>query len=114
MAGENWTRGDHPTEPAEGARDIGTPPQPSPTEPHTGVRSDDLRALLDTENDDARLVLQEGRVQLRTDDAGELTGAVTIISRAGLRERLAGAPPDAQRLVDHAVELTTEIASLGA
>ncbi|GAA5113978.1 hypothetical protein [Haloechinothrix salitolerans] len=113
MAGENWTRGDHPTEPAEGARDIGTPPQSPPTEPHTGVRSDDLRALLDIEDDDARLVLQEGRVQLRT-DSGDTTGAVTIISRAGLRERLAGATPDARRLLDQAVELNTEIASLGA
>lgn len=108
MAGENWTRG-HPSDPAEGPRDIGTPP----TEPHTGVRSDDLRALLDTEGDDARLVLQEGRVQLRT-DAGDTTGAVTIISRAGLLERLAGATPDARRLLEQAVELDTEIASLGA
>lgn len=111
MAGENWTRGNRSADRAERAHDIGTPPPP--TEPHTGVRSDDLRALLDTENDDARLVLQEGRVQLRT-DAADTTGAVTIISRAGLRERLAGATPDARRLLEQAVELDTEIASLGA
>ncbi|WP_034271681.1 hypothetical protein [Haloechinothrix halophila] len=111
MAGENWTPGDHPSGTAPGARDIGPPPPP--TEPHAGVRSDDLRALLDTEDDDARLVLQEGRVQLRT-DAGDTTGAVTIISRAGLRERLAGATPDARWLLEQAVELNTEIASLGA
>ncbi|MPY79443.1 MAG: hypothetical protein GEV04_13335 [Actinophytocola sp.] len=117
MTGENWPRGDHPSDPAEGARDIGTPPDKSVDEPHTTVRSDDLRALLDTEDDHARLVLQEGRVQLRVGREGnavDTAGAVTVISRAGLRDRLAGATPDARRLVDQAVELNTEISSLGA
>lgn len=114
MAGENWTRGDHPSDPAEGARDIGTPPHQSQAEPHTTVWSDDLRALLDTEDDCARLVLQEGRVQLRVAEDGDTTGAVTLISRAGLRDRLAGATPDARWLLAQAVELNTEISSLGA
>lgn len=116
MAADNWTRGDHPSDPAEGARDIGTPPrQQADAEPHTAVQQQDLRALLDTEDDGARLVLQEGRIQLRTGSAGEdTTGAVSVISRAELRNRLAGAVPDARRLADQAVELNTEISSLGA
>lgn len=78
-------------------------------------RTDDLRALLDTEGDDARLVLREGRIQVRAGNIVEdRTGAVTLISRGEFRDRLAGAVPDSRRPADHAVQVNSEISSLGA
>lgn len=102
MQAENWTRGAHPSEPAEGGRD----------QAHTHVTAGDLRRLLDAGVDTARLVLEEGRVQVDPGLDDRHRGLV-IITRDDLLERV-GEHPDDTRLDEQATVLDTEIAQQGA
>ncbi|SFQ42528.1 hypothetical protein SAMN05421810_10798 [Amycolatopsis arida] len=74
------------------------------------LRAEHLRRLLDA-GPDARLVLQEGRYEV-TD--GETAGALSVVTRAGLLDRLGGERPDEGRLEEQAAMLETEISNLGA
>ncbi|NIH82157.1 hypothetical protein [Amycolatopsis viridis] len=75
------------------------------------VTAADLKALLEA-GDGARLVLQEGRLEVLP--AGDAPGgALTVIERDALRQR-AGDQPGEHELDEQAAILSTEIDTLGA
>ncbi|MFD4433582.1 hypothetical protein [Nocardia sp. NPDC058497] len=71
-----------------------------------------LRRLLDDDAPDARLVLSEGHVGIRS-GPGDDDGGLLVISRADLRERV-GDAPEGRVLVEQAAVLDTDIGLLGA
>lgn len=99
-------RGAHPSEPAEGGRDQGVPPEPRGGQVHP----DDLRELLGAD-EAALLVLQEGRIRVVP---GDYEGALEVISREDLAGRLGARADDKTALEEQAVLLNTEIRQLGA
>lgn len=76
------------------------------------VTQDDLRRLLDTDEPDARLVLEEGHVKVEPGSGSEPRGML-ILSRADLADRL-GPDPDAAALAGAAAELDAEVRLRGA
>ncbi|MBB4683977.1 hypothetical protein [Amycolatopsis jiangsuensis] len=73
----------------------------------------DLRGLLGSPDDGAILVLVEGRLRTVPADARD-SGAIPVISRAALDERLEGRPATDRELELIAATLTTGIAEQGA
>lgn len=79
------------------------------------VRTDDLRKLLDSDADDAQLVLEEGRtLVVRGAAMGEHPGAVVIVTKPVLRTRLGDDVDNDTVLEQHAAMLDSGISNLGA
>ncbi|OBA57759.1 hypothetical protein A5647_22710 [Mycobacterium sp. 1100029.7] len=81
------------------------------------VTADDVRRLLDCQDDDAVLVLIEGRVDIATPaqlDSPEYRGALQIATRADVLQRAGGPTPSENELAQRADELDTEVRNLGA
>jgi hypothetical protein len=81
------------------------------TEPQT-ITSEHLRRLLDAETDGATLGLIEGRVDLVEADSDDHRGAIEVISRDDLVERL-GDDPTEETLVEQAEALTAVVHQIG-
>ncbi|MFE6922211.1 hypothetical protein ACFVAV_14290 [Nocardia sp. NPDC057663] len=83
-------------------------------EPASGchVTEADLHRLLDNSAPDARLVLSEGHVGIRS-GGGDDDGGLLVISRADLLDRV-GDAPEKRVLVEQAAVLDTDIGLLGA
>ena len=84
------------------------------SEPQT-VTPEHVRALLDSDDEAATLVLIEGRVAVASRDqlaSDDFRGAFEVVSRADLVERL-GADPGEQDVVDEAGALSVAAQQLG-
>lgn len=84
------------------------------TEPQT-ITPDHVRALLDADDGGTTLVLIEGRIELLDADqvgTGDHLGALEVISRDELAERI-GDDPDDDAIEREAGALTTSVAQLG-
>ncbi len=79
------------------------------TEPQT-ITPEHLQALLDATSDTARLGLVEGRFEVLDGDAGD--GALEVITRSELRDRLGDDPGD-DELERQAATLTAVVEQLG-
>lgn len=80
------------------------------------ITSDHLRQLLDADDDDAVLVLIEGRAEVIDSDAiddDEHRGALEVISRADLIERLDGEDPSDHEIEEQAATLDATVDELG-
>jgi hypothetical protein len=81
------------------------------------IDEDLLRALLDATDDGAALVLLEGRAQVANRaalESGQSRGAVVLLSRADLVDRLGTASPGPEELTRAAASLRDAAAKLGA
>jgi hypothetical protein len=81
------------------------------------VRVEDVRRLLDCPEQDAVLVLVEGRVEVVTPaqlDSADYRGALQIATRAEVLQRTGGATLSDNELAQQADELDTEVRNLGA
>lgn len=91
-----------------------TAPHPG-TPAHMTVSADDVRRLLDAD-DDSVLVLIEGRTEVLSPtelDDDEHRGALEIITRADLVERIGTADPGDHELTEQAATLDATISELG-
>ncbi|GAA4663356.1 MULTISPECIES: hypothetical protein [Amycolatopsis] len=80
----------------------------------TKVTADDLRVLLRS-GEGGKLVLEAGQLLVVPPErAAEHAGAMTVVSREDLRQRLGEGEPDERALEEQAAVLDTEITQLGA
>lgn len=82
----------------------------TPPAPHTRVRPDDLRALLNAPYDEACLVLQEGQLQVLPP---EQDVGLVVITCGDLVEQLGDTPEDTA-VEERAAELDSTISQLGS
>ena len=80
------------------------------------IHASDVRKLLEHEDDEAALVLIEGRVEVRTPaelDSADYVGAMPIVTRGQLVEQAGTAELSDRELAEHAETLDAAVRNLG-
>jgi hypothetical protein len=80
------------------------------------VSADDVRRLLAADEPDASLVLIEGRIQVLTageKDSDAYRGALELVSRDELLNRIGGREPSERELEEQAESLDVAVRELG-
>jgi hypothetical protein len=79
------------------------------------IATDDVRALLDAADEDAVLVVVEGRAEVisgRALDSDQYRGALQVITREDLGARV-GAQPSDHDLAEQAAQLDSTVSEMG-
>jgi hypothetical protein len=80
------------------------------------ISADDVRRLLENESPDAVIVLIEGRAEVisqRDSDSDAYRGALQVISRDDLLQRIGGADLSDRLIQEQATILDTTVSELG-